>query len=542
MPVAVPIEGESKLPACPGDQKLATWHNCFGSFTFPTGEIYTGSFVNGESNGYGTSVWPDGRKYVGEYKDGKRYGQGTVTYRDPDKSSTEVMGRPTEVRPESGSTAQITPSSIPNAPVSPLFTGSPNSAPLTLPTCPTNRTIKWNSCYGEWTSNDGLKYVGEFYDGLRHGNGATTSPNGDKYIGEFSFGKRDGKGTWTFTNGDIYRGEFRDDKPHGIGIFTFSKGGKYEGDFKDGKRSGKGTLTSANAESYVGDFKDNQFHGRGIYTWSSFKRYEGEFKSGKRDGQGTMYGPFVIVLQSGQWKNDDFLPPTELSPPVSPAPNPPAPKAPPSPQAKPQTAEPSFGSGSAFRIANGYFVTNQHVINGCVALAINGYSNGRVVAQDQKRDLAVLSLPNDSGPIASVRTTKILLGESVLAAGFPLEGILTGIATTSGTITRLSGLGGDTSEVQISAAVQPGNSGGPLLDISGNVIGVVSSKLNALKVAGASGDIPQNVNFAINGSSLRAFLDAKNVNYKEVANERELTGVQIAARASAFTVLIECQR
>ena len=67
-------------------------------------------------------------------------------------------------------------------------------------------------------------------------------------------------------------------------------------------------------------------------------------------------------------------------------------------------------------------------------------------------------------------------------------------------------------------------------------------KLNALKVAGASGDIPQNVNFAINGSSLRAFLDAKGVDYKEVGNERELTGVQIAARASAFTVLIECQR
>ena len=80
------------------------------------------------------------------------------------------------------------------------------------------------------------------------------------------------------------------------------------------------------------------------------------------------------------------------------------------------------------------------------------------------------------------------------------------------------------------------------MDTAGNVIGVVSSKLNALKVAGASGDIPQNVNFAISGNALRGFRDAKNVNYKEVSNERELTGVQIAARASAFTVLIECQR
>ena len=70
----------------------------------------------------------------------------------------------------------------------------------------------------------------------------------------------------------------------------------------------------------------------------------------------------------------------------------------------------------------------------------------------------------------------------------------------------------------------------------------MSSQLNALKSALARGDIPKNVNFAINGAALRAFLDAKSVNYKEVGNERELTGVQIAARASAFTVLIECRQ
>ena len=61
-------------------------------------------------------------------------------------------------------------------------------------------------------------------------------------------------------------------------------------------------------------------------------------------------------------------------------------------------------------------------------------------------------------------------------------------------------------------------------------------------MAGVSGDIPQNVNFAVAGNALRGFLDAKGVNYKEAGNERELSGVQVAARASAFTVLIECQR
>jgi S1-C subfamily serine protease len=167
---------------------------------------------------------------------------------------------------------------------------------------------------------------------------------------------------------------------------------------------------------------------------------------------------------------------------------------------------------------------------------------GQVAASDPIKDLALVSIPNDQGESASIRSSRIQLNESITTAGFPLEGAFSGIAITNGTISRLSGLRGDTGEVQISAPVQPGNSGGPLLDTAGNVIGVVSSKLNALKVAGVSGDIPQNVNFAINGSSLKAFLDAKNINYKEVGNESELTGVQIAARASAFTVLIECQR
>ena len=258
----------------------------------------------------------------------------------------------------------------------------------------------------------------------------------------------------------------------------------------------------------------------------------GEYRDDRPHGQGILYSASGSVLQIGIWSNGEFVraatpPAVSVSPPVAAAPPPPA--------------APKSGSGSAFRIANGQFVTNHHVVDGCSLLKVAGNPGGRIVASDAIRDLAVVSLANDNGPIASIRTTRIQLNESITAAGFPLEGAFSGIAITNGTISRLSGLRGDTGEVQISAPVQPGNSGGPLLDTAGNVIGVVASKLNALRVAGALGDIPQNVNFAINSSSLRAFLDAKNVNYKEVGSERELTGVQIAARASAFTVLIECE-
>ena len=310
-----------------------------------------------------------------------------------------------------------------------------------------------------------------------------------------------------------------------------------------------GTYNYSNGQRYVGDFDNDQRNGQGTLTWPDGQKYEGEFKYNQRHGQGTLYSATGSVLQMGIWADDKFVRTANITP-LKPRPNPPVVSVPqPSPPVftapppAPQRPTPSkASSGTAFRIANGQFVTNHHVINGCNWLTVDGKLGGRLLASDQTRDLALVSISNDSGPIASIRTTRIQLNESITTAGFPLEGAFSGIAITNGTISRLSGLRGDTGEVQISAPVQPGNSGGPLLDSAGNVIGVVSSKLNALKVAGVSGDIPQNVNFAINGSSLRAFLDAKNVNYKEVGNERELTGVQIAARASAFTVLIECQR
>jgi S1-C subfamily serine protease len=228
----------------------------------------------------------------------------------------------------------------------------------------------------------------------------------------------------------------------------------------------------------------------------------------------------------GIWANDKFVRSASVTTPAAP----------------PPPAAPKSSSGSAFRIGTGQFVTNHHVIDGCTTLKIDGNSGGRVVASDPARDLALVSIANDRGEVANIRTTRIQLNETVTAAGFPLDGTFTGIAITNGTISRLSGLRGDTGEVQISAPVQPGNSGGPLLDVAGNVIAVVSSRLDALKMVSKGGVIPQNVNFAIAGNALRGFLDAKNINYKEVGNERELPGVQIAARASAFTVLVECRQ
>ena len=88
--------------------------------------------------------------------------------------------------------------------------------------------------------------------------------------------------------------------------------------------------------------------------------------------------------------------------------------------------------------------------------------------------------------------------------------------------------------------MQPGNSGGPVLDSAGNLMGVVVSKLDAIKAAKLIGDIPQNVNFAINANVLRSFLDANSVEYDTASSDKTLPPTVIADKAKSFTVLVEC--
>jgi S1-C subfamily serine protease len=131
-----------------------------------------------------------------------------------------------------------------------------------------------------------------------------------------------------------------------------------------------------------------------------------------------------------------------------------------------------------------------------------------------------------------------------------LPGLLASEANvTTGTVSALAGIGNDTRFLQMTVPVQPGNSGGPLLDLEGRVVGVVVGKLDALKVASVTGDIPQNVNFAIKAEVVRRFLDASGVTSGAGRGETErwwenypLAGgpAAVGAEAKAFTVLVEC--
>ena len=204
-------------------------------------------------------------------------------------------------------------------------------------------------------------------------------------------------------------------------------------------------------------------------------------------------------------------------------------------------------AGTGFYISPDTVVTNFHVVNGCTELRLhkNGADLGvvRVLATSRADDLAALRAETPAKSFLKIRVgAPIKAAEPVLVFGYPLADALSSAGnTTLGNVTALAGVRDDLRYIQISAAVQPGNSGGPVVDEAGRLMGVVVAKLNALAVARITGDIPQNVNFAIKGSTLVTFLEANKIAYEPAdPAARELPVTQRAERAEASSTQVEC--
>ena len=132
------------------------------------------------------------------------------------------------------------------------------------------------------------------------------------------------------------------------------------------------------------------------------------------------------------------------------------------------------------------------------------------------------------------------VGDTAINYGYPLFGELSDSAKlNAGYVNSLAGYNNDSGVIQYSAPTQPGNSGGPVLDHSGNVIGVVSSGLSK-RYAEESGHIAQNVNFAIKSTILEGFLKASKVPFEKADSTEKLELPDIAEKAEAFTVLVGC--
>lgn len=195
-------------------------------------------------------------------------------------------------------------------------------------------------------------------------------------------------------------------------------------------------------------------------------------------------------------------------------------------------------SGSGFFVGKqGYFITNAHVVEGGKKLSI--YHSGRLLKAElikvsKVADLALLKV-SESVPGIEIAEREAEPGQDIFAVGYPnpdLQGIE--VKVTKGVISSSKGFQDDGSRYQIDAAVQPGNSGGPLCDSAGRLVGVVVSGLNQIAVANETGSIPQNVNYAIKASEVDAILRQKGLNGEGAAKAE---GVKSVINATALVIV-----
>lgn len=161
----------------------------------------------------------------------------------------------------------------------------------------------------------------------------------------------------------------------------------------------------------------------------------------------------------------------------------------------------TIGTGSGIVVAPNLVITNAHVIeDGSSFLTGRAHNELRPVAVDPAHDLALLEGEITGRPLPIRIGAPIWLGESVLAAGFPLMDVLGGdLKVTTGNISGLTGSMGDVSRFQFTAPIGSGSSGGAIIDEYGNLVGVTAASLSHGNMR-ERGSISENVNFGIRSS------------------------------------------
>jgi S1-C subfamily serine protease len=404
-----------------------------------------------------------------------------------------------------------------------------------LSPCPTSGY--WDNCFGTRTDSNGDKYVGGWKDNKRHGQGTYTDADGGlRYVGEYKDNKKHGQGTYTiFADGFKYVGEYKDGKLwEGIG---YSPSGQVLGTYSNGKwcrgckptarqlaivrqiDPTKPTLTVKSNPTNANIYIDNAYKGR---TELKIQLTPDNYsirvsKNGYNNFSQRIELNENMVLWASLSKIEE---------------------------SKPESGRKLIGTGTGFAVNKYYVVTAEHVLEDCNAVSIrhgNRKIDAQTVATDTSNDLGLIRLKKPIGNVAKLRGGKrVHLGERVANYGYPLFGQLSTSATiTEGNINNLSGAGNDSTVLQFDAPTQPGNSGGPLLDSSGNVVGV-AIKILSKKYADATGHIAQNVNFAVKSNIVENFLQSNKVPFEKADSTEELKLPDIAEKAERFTVLVVC--
>ncbi len=233
----------------------------------------------------------------------------------------------------------------------------------------------------------------------------------------------------------------------------------------------------------------------------------------------------------------------QLPPVPGPAGVPGAPVVPPAPGTQHKA---TIGSGF-FVTADGSLLTNAHVVTGCKKILATPSGSktsyqANLKTADAVNDLALLTSSIVPPLVPHFREDRpIRPGDGVVAVGFPLANLLSReINVTVGDVSALGGPRGDQRFLQITAPIQKGNSGGPLADMSGNIIGIVTRKINAMEVNRQTNDLPENIAFALKVDVIRAFLSANQVPMATGGTKTSMSAADVGEQIGKSTALILC--
>ena len=194
------------------------------------------------------------------------------------------------------------------------------------------------------------------------------------------------------------------------------------------------------------------------------------------------------------------------------------------------------GSGSGFFVSNeGHVITNHHVIDGCNTTKVSFKGNqvdAQILAVDKMNDIAILKTNIKPNSIFPISNEDVSLLEDVVVAGYPLgKQVSSAIKTHKGVVTALAGAGDNYSNFQTDASINAGNSGGPIMNQKGNIVGIA--------VATWVQDGVQGVHFGIKSSTLKTFANSNSLKFSQ-ANNRELSNKDLGKLITEATVYLEC--
>ena len=203
---------------------------------------------------------------------------------------------------------------------------------------------------------------------------------------------------------------------------------------------------------------------------------------------------------------------------------------------KPKDLVPAASGTGFFVSMQGDIITNHHVIEGCDAIKVS-YGGKEIkantLAVDKMNDLAIIKSNINPKSVYSVANQDAGLLEDVIIAGYPLgKKVSAAIKTSKGSVTALAGYGDNYSEFQTDAALNQGNSGGPIMNQKGNVVGVAVANFG--KKEGV-----ESFNFGIKSSTLKTFASSNGLRFLP-PNRREMSNQELGKLITNGTVYLEC--